>query len=380
MKTIKNIEHLKGVKALVRVDFNVPVANGVVTDDFRMRTALPTIDFLTGKGAKVILVSHMESKDGGNPSLEPVVIHLKKLGRAVSFVKHFKVANEFIENEQKDGECVLLENLRIFEGEKANDDKFARELASLGDVFVNEAFSACHREHASIVGVPKYLPSYAGLQLEKEVENLSRAFNPTHPFLLILGGAKFETKLPLLEKFINIADSMFVGGALAHDFFKAKGFNIGKSISFEDRVDLSGYLNNPKVEVPIDVVTDDRETKASDSLNDDDTIADAGTKTAELLKNKVSTAHFILWNGPLGVYEDGFKNATLELAKMIAERTESGNATSIVGGGDTIAAIEELNLQNKFTFISTGGGAMLEFLAKGSLPGIEALEDSDNSK
>lgn len=376
MKSVKNIEHLKGVKALVRVDFNIPVANSAVTDDYRIRAALPTIDFLTAKGAKVILISHMESKDGGNPSLEPVANHLKKLGRSVLFVKNFKVANEYVENGLKDGKCVLLENLRIFEGEKANDDKFARELASLGDLFVNEAFSACHRKHASIVGVPKYLPSYAGLQLEKEVENLSRAFNPPHPFLLVLGGAKFETKLPLLEKFANTTDSIFVGGALAHDFFKVKGFNIGKSTSSESRVDLSGYLNNPKVEIPIDVVTDGGETKASDSLSDNDTIADAGAKTIELLKEKVSTARFILWNGPLGVYEDGFKNATIELARMIAESTVNGNTTSIVGGGDTIAAIEELNLQDKFTFISTGGGAMLEFLAKGSLPGIEALKDS----
>lgn len=382
MKTLRDIPHLQGVKALVRVDFNVPIKNGKVTDDFRVRSALPTIEFLRKNGAKVILISHLESNDGGNPSLEPVAKHLNGLAGQATFIKDWKDANGEIEMSPS-GSVFLLENLRFFEGEKANDPRFARELASLGDIYVNEAFSVDHREHASIVGVPKYISSYAGLQLEKEIANLSKAFNPTHPFLFILGGAKFETKLPLLEKFMDIADMVFVGGALANDLFKAKGYEIGRSL-ISDAKDLGRYLKNQKLALPVDIVNGQKETKPADGMSADDQNLDAGPKTVKSLRVEVAKARFILWNGPLGMYEDGYKGPTLELAKIIAERTERGardaedkdEVQSIVGGGDTLAAIAELGIEDRFTFISTGGGAMLDFLAKGTLPGIEALERS----
>lgn len=407
MKNIQDIPHLEGVRVLVRVDFNVPMKNGVVSDDHRIRMALPTIDFLKKKGAKVILASHLEISDGirnmakkddnlrtngggksaGVPSLEPIAKCLVGLGVPVSFLKDFRKANGFIDNELKPGECVLLENLRFFEGEKANDKGFGKDLSSLADIYVNEAFSVSHREHASIVGLPKFLQSYAGLQFEREIANLSEVFHPEHPFLFILGGAKFETKLPLLEKFADIADTVFVGGALANDLYKEKGYEVGKSLVSPEHLDLKPLLNSPKLVLPIDVVNEKNETRAADGLKSDEKIVDAGPKTLESLKAKIASAKLILWNGPLGLYEGGYKGPTLELAKMIADRTvatvpggekESGDARvqSIVGGGDTLAAISELGIEDEFTFVSTGGGAMLEFLAKGTLPGIEALEKS----
>lgn len=375
MKTVRDIEHLEGVRVLMRVDFNVPIKNGIVTEDLRIRSALPTIDFLTSRGAKVILISHIEVLDGEDNSLKPLVKRLIDLGEKVDFISNIHEAYDFIENKMKNGECILLENLRKFEGEKTNDQKFAKELASLGDIFVNEAFPACHREHASIVSVPKYLPSYAGLQLEKEITNLSLAFNPVHPFFFILGGAKFETKLSLLERFIRIADTIFIGGALANDFFKAKGYEIGHSVISKGDFDLSPFIGNTKIMIPTDITTEKGEYKVSDALNSDDKIVDIGPKTLALLEAEVNIAKFILWNGPLGIYEKGFDGPSIELAKTISNASSSG-AMSIIGGGDTIATIESQNIQDKFTFLSTGGGAMLEFLAKGSLPGIDAINNS----
>jgi phosphoglycerate kinase len=373
MKTLLDIPHLEGVKVLLRADFNVPILNGKVVDDFRIRMTLPTIEYLRGKGAKIIMVSHLESVSGENPSLEPVAKHLETLDGKVVFVKDYKDARDVIENGINNGESVLLENLRFFDGEKTNDPKFAQELASLADIYVNDAFSVSHREHASVVGVPKYIPGYAGIQLEKEVAALSKAFNPTHPFLFILGGAKFETKLPLLQKFISIADMVFVGGALANDFYRQKGYEIGTSLVSKGDIDLSVFASDPKIVLPIDVVNQNKEEKPADGLSKEDKIMDSGAKTLELLKEKIAAAKFILWNGPLGLYEDGYRGPTLGLAKLIADATENSHIESVVGGGDTLAAISTLNLQDKFTFISTGGGAMLDFLALGTLPGIEAL-------
>lgn len=372
MRSIRDIKYYEGVRILIRADFNVPVRNEVVVDDFRIRMALETIDFLREKKAKIILVSHMEAVDGTNPSLKPVANKLTELGCPVTFMTNVREVNEYVENRLGNGECILLENIRNFEGEKKNDPQFAAELASLADIYVNEAFPVCHREHASVVGVPKIIEGYAGLQLEREVSNLSKAFNPEHPFVFILGGAKFETKLPLLDKFLHIADKVFVGGALSNDFFRTKGYEIGKSTVSKGGFDFAKYMNNAKILIPSDIVNENNQTKAADGVGSEDKIMDAGVRTIEELGNVISSAQFILWNGPLGLYEDGYRGATLELAKIIAERTRGG-ATSVVGGGDTVAAIETLGITKHFTFVSTGGGAMLDFLAKGSLPGIAVL-------
>ncbi len=384
MKTLTDIPVLEGVKVLVRADFNVPVRNGVVADMFRIKSAFQTIDFLKKKGAKIILISHLESADGGNDSLQPIADCLNKLDQPVLFIKDYKQASEIIENKLQNGSCILLENLRFFEGEKANDPKFAQQLASLADIYVNDAFSVSHREHASIVGVPKLLPGYAGAQLEKEVACLSKAFTPAHPFLFILGGAKFETKLPLLAKFAGstangagngVADTIFVGGALANDLLKQKGYEVGISLVSKKTIDLSSFVCNPKIMIPTDIVTQDGIVESVDSVKKFDKIMDCGPATMVALKAAILAAKFILWNGPLGLYEDGYKGPTIEVARLLGEATTRG-AETIVGGGDTLAAIAELGNHDQFSFISTGGGAMLDFLSQGTLPGIDALEHS----
>ncbi|MCX6719412.1 MAG: phosphoglycerate kinase [Candidatus Taylorbacteria bacterium] len=376
MKTIKDIQYFEGVKVLMHPDLNVPIENGIVTNDYRIRMALPTIDFLCKRGAKVILIGHSESSDGSNGTLLPVSNEYSKLGIANIFIENIRNANSVIENDLKNGGVAMLENLRIVsEGEKKNDPKFAKELASLADIYVNDAFSVCHRKHASTVGVPKFLPSYAGFQLEREILNLSKAFNAPHPFIFILGGAKFNTKLPLLQKFMDKTDSIFVGGALAHDLFKFKGYEVGTSLVSDVPVDLGAIAVSPKLILPIDVMTKDHRVKKSDALLSTDCAYDAGPKTIEALKGKIASAKFILWNGPVGMYEHGFTEGTEGIARMIADQTSKG-AETIVGGGDTLAAIAKLGIEDKYSFVSTGGGAMLDYLAQGTLPGIDALESS----
>ncbi len=386
MKTLNDIPHLSGVKVLVRVDFNVPIKNGIIADDYRIRKALPTIEFLRSHGARLILISHIETADGlapdqgegpslvKKPTLAPVSAYLDKKDIPVMFVKNLSGA--FVASEQlKDGEVILVENIRENEGEKENDKKFAKQLATLADIYVNDAFSVSHREHASVCAITQFLPSYAGLQLQKEVENLSSAFNPSHPFLFILGGAKFDTKLPLIHKFLKTADTIFIGGALANDALKAKGFNVGMSKVSKGDTNVSSIVSQAQVAIPIDVIIQDHSIKGANEVGNFDAIYDAGPKTMVELKKKIDAAQFILWNGPLGLFEKGFTDATVKVAEMVAERTTTG-ATSMIGGGDTLSAISKLGIEDKFTFVSTGGGAMLDFLAQGTLPGIEALNES----
>lgn len=307
MKSIREAGDLSGKRVLVRVDWNVPLDNGRVLDDYRIKESLPTIEFLQKAGAKVILATHLEPEDS---LVEPLKSFLP----------------EGVE---------LLENLRQNKGEKDNSEAFAKDLASKADVFVNEAFSVSHREHASIVGVPKFLPSYAGLEFEREVSELSKIFNPEHPFVFLLGGAKFETKLPLVEKFLNIADKIFIGGAMAK------------------HAASTPLAKNPKITLPLGDIT----------------ALDANEENIALIKKMLDGAKFVVWNGPLGAYERGYKYGTEALANLVA----NSGATTVVGGADTLAAIKELNIFDKFGFVSAGGGAMLDFLANGTLPGIEAL-------
>ncbi|MDP3962293.1 MAG: phosphoglycerate kinase [bacterium] len=357
MKYLKDIKELKGVRVLVRLDLNVPVRGGSVTDDFRIRKILPTIKYLQDRQAKIILMSHIGDGEA-KASLFPVAEHFKKLEIDCVYVQDYK---KVLQNNDK---IILLENLRVYDGEMQNDKAFAKELASLGDIYVNEAFAVSHRHHASVSAITEFIPSYAGLLFEEEVRHLKATFKPEHPFLFIIGGAKFETKIPLIEKFLKIADKVFVGGALANNFYKERGVEIGKSLVSPEHFDLDRFAGNPKLELPVDEVWKN------------DAILDVGPKTVSILREEVKKAKHILWNGPLGLYEQGFKEPTLSLAKMIAEATKHG-AKSILGGGDTLAVIAELGMEDHFTFVSTGGGAMLEFLATGTLPGIEALEKSE---
>ncbi|NOY35421.1 MAG: phosphoglycerate kinase [bacterium] len=352
--SVKNI-NVKGKKVLLRVDFNVPIKNGKVADDFRIKRTIPTINLLKKKGARIILISHLT--DGRASTLRPVAKFLK-----IDFIpKTLGGEVEEYVSKMKNGGIVLLENLRSDKREEKNGAAFAKELAKLGDIFVNDAFSASHRKHASIVGVPKHIPAFAGLLFLDELKNLQAAFNPKHPFLLVLGGVKFGVKLGVLKKFVKIADKIFVGGALANNFFREQGLDIGKSI-FDGKTDIKKYLNNPKVTIPVDI----KEKGGA--------ILDCGPNTIKMLKEIVNRSKFVLWNGPLGNFEKKeFAKGTEELAKIIA----GSPAMSIIGGGDTIAAARKINggaLMKKFSFVSTAGGAMLEFLSQGTLPGIEALK------
>lgn len=375
MKSIKTVKKLKGKKVLLRTDFNIPLGNdGTISKDeaVRIEKSLTTIEHLKKHGAKTIIISHIgrDAKD----SLEPIAKYLNKKVKLTFLKGHIQdIVHTQIEK-MKDGDVVMLENLRQDEGEVANSSSFARGLSRLADIYVNDAFAVSHRRHASLVGVPKFLPSYAGFLLEEEVKYLSSIIKkPKKPFLFILGGAKFETKLPLIKKYIKIADTIFVGGALQNNFFKAEGLEIGTSLVDEKRYNLGALLKTKKIKIPQDlVVFDGKETKvvAKDTVGKKDKIVDIGPESTKELEAEIKKAKMILWNGPLGLYEEGYDASTLHIAKAIAKHS----AVSIVGGGDTVVAIKKLKLEKKITFVSTGGGAMLEYLEKGKLPGIDALK------
>lgn len=354
MKSIKSLKNIKNKKAIVRVDFNVPIEGGKVVDNFRIKKGIPTIKYLVDKGAKVLILMHL-GKDGSS-DIAPVVKEFFKLSKM----------------SKKD--VIFSPNVRIFEGEEKNDKALARELASLGDFYVNDAFSVAHRAHASIVGIPKLLPSYAGFQLEEEVKNLSLPFvKPKHPFLFILGGAKFSTKMPLIKKYLNTADSVFIGGALLNDFLKALGFEVGKSLVDGSNYNIKSLLKNKKLILPSDVLVE-RGGKLvnvkTDEVLKNDIILDVGAESVKNLESYINKSKLILWNGPLGMYEKGGDLASKKILKSIAK----SKAISIIGGGDTVALISKLKMEKNFTFVSTGGGATLDFLAKGTLPGIKALK------
>jgi phosphoglycerate kinase len=381
MRTVQDIPVFHNIPILVRCAFNIPLEKGKVVHDHRLREALPTLSYLTERGARVIIISHIGDK--GTETLAPVVEALSKHMPNVSFYK--ETTGEGVRaavHSLLPGHILVLENLRRDAGEKKNDDLFARELALLADVFVQDSFDTCHRLHASIVGIPRFLPSYAGLTLEREVAELSHSLTPKKPSCAIIGGAKFATKKVLLERLLSVYDTVCVGGALANDFLKTKGVEVGKSlVSLGDEASLRDLMQNPRLLLPSDVTVIPyarvwkenmrgfAEAREIDEVSPDEVILDLGPDTLERLTEKVQGAKTILWNGPLGNFENGFVDSTRSLARAIA----ASSAYSVVGGGDTVAAIEDLDLFSRFSFVSTGGGAMLEFLAKGTLPGIEAL-------
>lgn len=373
MKTIKDIENLSGKKVLLRLDLNVPMSEGKILDDFRIKKAIPTIEYLHKKGAVVIILTHLG--EDGKDSLAPVALRLKKYIPNLNFISTpiFSDETEKTVHGLKKGDVVLLDNVRREVGEKKNSPSFARALSRYGDVYVNDAFSVSHRAHASIIGITKYLPGYAGLQMSLEIDNLSQAFSPKHPFLFILGGAKFETKIPLVKKFIREADHVFISGALANDFFKVKGYEVGLSLVDDGNFQIPALLKHKNLLLPIDVnVIKNSKNRITDSdkINADEAVVDVGPRTVDLLKGLIEKAQFILWNGPLGKYESGYGSATEEILKLIAK----SKAKSIIGGGDTVALVSKLKLEDKLGFVSTGGGATLDFLAKGTLPGIKVLK------
>ncbi|MBI2474558.1 MAG: phosphoglycerate kinase [Candidatus Taylorbacteria bacterium] len=370
-KTIEGTPEISGKRVVMLADFSVPIENGEITDDYRLMMTLPTIKLLREKGAILTVISKIG--DDGSQSLRPVVGYLEKeLAQKIAFTTSIEETVSAVKHGRQ-GSVIIIENIRRFKGEKENDPGLAKEFASFGEYFVNEGFSVSHRPYASVVGVAKLLPSYAGLLFDREVKNLSRAFTPEHPFVLILGGKKAETKIPLTERFIDSADVVIMGGALANDFLKAKGLPVGRSVVSGKELIKKEWFSNPKFLIPDNLIVQNGSGSREISPNEvgpDDMIVDVGpeflTKAARVLKE----AKFVVWNGSFGICEKGFETGT----RGIAEEVVSSGAFSIVGGGDTTAAIDAFKMTNKFSFVSTGGGAMLDFLANGTLPGLEALE------
>ena len=364
---------LRGKRVLVRAGLDVSLdKEGEVIDLLRVQKSCPTLKYLAGAGARVIILSHI----GRDPSLTnaPVGRALRKY-LSVSYVPDLfgPVAHGAIQAMQE-GEIVLLENLRQqYDLEKANDVSFARSLASLGDIYVNDAFSNSHRSHASMISVPKMLPSYAGFIVRDEIAHLSEALHPMHPALAIIGGAKFETKDPVIRSFLSVYDHVAVVGAIANDVLRVQGYPVGRS-RVSEHAPEKDVVSNPKLMGPVDVTVEreDRQAKVKkpDAVEAGDKIVDIGPDTVAKLAPVIAAARFIIWNGPTGLFEDGYTAYTLAIAELISK----SDAKKVIGGGDTIALLQDHGMdENNLGFLSTGGGAMLEYLLKGTLPGIEAL-------
>lgn len=370
---LKDVKNLKGKRILLRLDFNIPVKDGALQDAYRIEAVLPTLQFLKEAGvARVIILSHHSDK---KQSLKPVA---RFLGKIIlnKFAADIFDDSAFLSGGDEGFPVFVCENLRFWDGEESNDALFTKRLASLGDIYINDAFSASHRAHASIVGLPVLLPSYAGPFFEREMSELSRAFTPEHPFLLILGGAKPKTKMPLITEFLEKADTIFIGGAIANIFFRELGYEIGCSVAGETPKNLKKLIDSGKVMLPVDVMVKNEDgvfVKTLQEISAGDMILDAGPETMRKLGGIVRGSGFILWNGPLGDYtKSGFEKASITLAELIKE----SGVRSVAGGGDTVTLLRERHLADAISFVSSAGGAMLEFLAKKTLPGIEALKNS----
>ena len=391
-KTIKDV-NFEGKRALVRCDFNVPMEDGQITDDGRIKAALPTIKYLVEAKAKVILMSHL-GRPKGEPkaqfSLSKVADRLAELvGQPVKFAQSDAVVDDKVRkiaSELQNGEIMLLENVRFRKEETDNDLHFAKELSELGDIFVQEAFGTAHRAHASTAGVAEYLPAVSGFLIEKEVKFLGDAVaDPKRPFVAIMGGAKVADKIKVIDNLLEKVDTLIIGGGMSYTFFKAKGYEIGSSILDENGIELAKEIMdkanklNKDLVLPVDIVVADKfENEANTKTVDAENIPsdmmglDIGPKSIELFNKKIAEAKTVVWNGPVGGFEmENFAKGTRAVADALAE----SDCISIIGGGDSAAAIKKFGLEDKMTHISTGGGASLEFLEGKELPGIAVIED-----
>lgn len=387
MKTIKDI-NLENKKVLVRCDFNVPLdEEGNITDDFRIQQSLPTIKYLIEKKAKVILMSHLD-KPGGkvveNLRLTPVKDRIENYLK-ISIDKADDCIGEEVKKKiekMKEGDVLLLENLRFHPGEESNDLEFARQLADLGDIYVNDAFGTCHRKHASIVGIPKFLPSFAGLLLKKELDAFSKVvLNPSRPLVVIIGGAKIESKIKVIKYFLKNSDHLLIGGKIANSILTVKGVLLGRPWPEEEVVKEIKKLDltSPNLHLPVDVLASPTETgkygtrvSAPGRVRKDELLLDIGPETIKMFSKIIGLANTIIWAGPMGFFENPlFEKGTREIAEAIIKNQK---AFKVAGGGDTISALRKFHLEKWFNHISTGGGAMLGFLAGEELPGISALE------
>lgn len=386
-KTIRDIDP-SGKRVLVRVDFNVPIKDGVVTDDTRIQAALPTINYLLEKGAAVILFSHLgRPKDGPDPkyTMKPVAEHLSKvMGKPVSFAEEaVGPVAEAAAAQLKPGDVLVLENTRFYPGETKNDPALSAQFAKLADLYVNDAFGSAHRAHSSTEGVAELLPAVAGFLMEKEIQYLGQAIaDPKRPFVAILGGAKISDKIGVIRNLLTKADQVLIGGGMANTFFKAQGYPIGDSLVEDEALETARELiqiGSGKLRLPVDVVVADRFENEADAkimsmgpVEDGWRILDIGPETVKSFAKTIQNAGTVVWNGPMGVFEfPRFAQGTYGVARAVAE----SKATSIIGGGDSVAAINQSGLQDKITHISTGGGASLEMLEGLVLPGLAALQD-----
>ena len=391
--TVQDLD-ASGKRVFVRVDFNVPLQDGKVTDDSRIRAALPTIRHLQQQGARVILASHLGRPDGkvsDSLRLRPVGARLGQLmGKTVPVTGDaLGVGTQDAINRLRGGEVLLLENLRFHAEEEQNDPAFAEALASYADVYVNDAFGTAHRAHASTVGVAKLLPAYAGFLMEKEIANLGMLLeNPGHPFAAIIGGAKVSDKIKVLKNLLDKVDIMVIGGGMANTFLLAQGKAVGKSLAEPDRVEearailAAAEAKGVRIVLPVDVIVAKEVTRGTDykTLSVDKVpaswhIVDVGKQSLELIEAALADVQTVLWNGPLGVFEiPSFAHGTKAIARFLAERADQG-AKVVIGGGDSVAAITQQGLADRMTHISTGGGASLEFLEGKELPGVTVLLD-----
>ncbi len=390
-KSVKDID-VKGKVVFCRVDFNVPMKDGQVTDDTRIRAALPTIQYLSEQGAKVVLASHLGRPNGEvveELRLNAVAEKLQELS-GKNVVKTDEAYGDSVKAEiakLEEGGVLLLENVRFYAGEEKNDPELAKAFADLADIYVNDAFGAAHRAHASTEGIAKYIPAVAGFLMEKELEVLGKALsNPERPFTAIIGGAKVKDKIGVIDNLLDKVDNLIIGGGLAYTFIKALGHDVGKSLLEEDKIDLAkSYLDQAKEKgvnfyMPVDVVVaDDFSNDANtqvvsiDSIPSDWEGLDAGPKTREIYADVIKNSKLVIWNGPMGVFElDAFANGTRAVAEALAEANDT---YSVIGGGDSAAAVEKFDLADKMSHISTGGGASLEFMEGKELPGVVALND-----
>jgi len=365
-KSIEKEDQLSGKRVLMRVDVNVDVRDGVVRDDFRITRLLPTLQFLQKEGARTVLVGHIGEKEGG--TLLPIFKYHKKY-IDVTFVEDFwgeegKDAADSV----KKGQFVLFENLRTHPGEVGRDEVFARRLASYAELYVNEAFSESHRNYTSLVLLPKLLPACVGPLFIEEYDRLSEALNPPRPSLIVVGGIKAGVKVPLIKHFLGVADVVYAGGILAAEFFKTQGYSIGGQLLSGDDFHLKTALESERLRLPLDINVGG-EVKNPAEMRQDDRILDIGPDTAKMLDVEVNKAKFILWNGPIGDYKLGYTDYNADFARSLAE----SDAQTIVGGGDTVASLKDLGLLDKFSFVSTAGGAMIQFLSGKPMPGIDAL-------
>jgi len=386
-KTIKDVD-VKGKRVLVRVDFNVPLKDGVVGDDTRIRGALPTIQYLLDHGAAVILCSHLGRPKGtADPkySMKPVAEYLGSLmGQQVAFAADcVGPAAEEAVKALKPGDVLVLENTRYHNEEEANDPEFSRQLASLAELYVNDAFGSAHRAHASTEGVTKYLPGVSGFLMEKEIQYLGQAIDdPKRPFVAILGGAKISDKIGVIKNLLTKADNILIGGGMANTFFKAQGYPVADSLVEDEALETARELlaiGGTKLRLPVDVVIADKYEEGAafrvmpmGPIPDGWRILDIGPETVESFGKVIASAGTVVWNGPMGVFEfPNFAKGTFGVAKAVAE----SKAVSVIGGGDSVSAIQKSGLTDKITHISTGGGASLEMLEGLVLPGVAALQD-----